>query len=137
MKFTPGGASSVFVSTGMPAAQGLAFDSAGSLYVSYAFPAGNIGKFSPTGTGLGIFASGMVNPNGMAFDSAGNLYTANFEFGGYIEKLTPGGAGSVFTTGLSFPLFIAIQVPEPSTLAILVLGLPALLVFRRASATHY
>jgi hypothetical protein len=70
----------------------------------------------------------------MAFDSAGNLYTANFEFGGYIEKLTPGGAGSVFATGLSFPLFIAVQVPEPSTWALLGLAIPTVLAFRRRKA---
>jgi DNA-binding beta-propeller fold protein YncE len=104
----------------------LAFDSAGNLYDSYG-PAGTIGRFSLTGTGLGIFASGLLNPVGVAFDSAGNLYATNFtSSNGYIEKLTPGGAGSVFATGLSWPVFVAIQVPEPSTWAVLVLGLPAL-----------
>ena len=51
MQFTPCGAGSVFANTGLNSPQGLAFDSAGNLYV--ANPVSDaILKFSSTGTAL-------------------------------------------------------------------------------------
>jgi DNA-binding beta-propeller fold protein YncE len=134
-KFTPGGVGSVFVATGLSYPFGLAFDSAGNLY------AGNMGngtieKIAPDGT-ASLFASttGSTSPQGLAFDSAGNLYVAlhpNYT----IEEFTPGGVGSVFaSTGSILPNFLAIeQVPEPSALALLSLGLTGLLALRRRPA---
>ena len=53
---------------------GMAFDSAGNLYVSD-FSAGNIDKYDSNGNFLGTFVSGLTgNPESLAFDSAGNLY---------------------------------------------------------------
>jgi sugar lactone lactonase YvrE len=86
-----------FASTGLSQPQGLAFDSAGNLYVANA---GNntIEEFTPGGVGS-VFASGaaLSTPVGLAFDSAGNLYVANAG-NNTIEKFTPGGVGSVFAS---------------------------------------
>ena len=73
----------------------------------------------------------------------GNLFVANAG-DNTIEKFTPDDIGSVFaSTGVNGPRFLAFtddagvplklanQVPEPSTWALLALGLPALLGFRR------
>ena len=130
-RFTAGGVGSVFANTGLSQPYGLAFDSAGSLYVANA---GNntIVKFL-TGGGATVFANTGLNvPTGLAFDSAGNLYAANGN-NNTIEKFTPGGVGSFFATGPNDPSLIAIQVPEPSTFAILSIGIPALLALRRRS----
>jgi probable HAF family extracellular repeat protein len=102
-KFTPGGVESVFVSSGLTTPLGIAFDSAGNLYVAnYIYLGGTITKITPGG-GSSVFASsGMNGPMGLAFDSAGNLYVANYN-GGHIEKFTPDGVGSVFASGLASP----------------------------------
>ena len=105
-RFTPGGVGSVFGNTGSNRPEGLAFDSAGNLYVAY----GNtIGKFTPGGIGS-VFAtnSGLSSPQGLAFDGAGNLYAANAN-NSTIEKFTPSGVASVFATnsGLSSPRGLA------------------------------
>lgn len=135
-RFTPDGVGSVFASTGGNDPQGLAFDSAGNLYVAYGGTS-TIERFSPDGADLGIFASsGLLGPAGLAFDSVGNLYVANFgslDNTGYIERFTPDGVGSTFAAGSSWPGFIAI-IPEPSTWALLGLYLPAFLAFRRRKA---
>jgi hypothetical protein len=63
-------------------------------------------------------------PEGLAFDSSGNLFVAIFG-SNMIEKFTPGGTGSVFETGTSSPVFLALRpaaVPEPSSLALGILG---------------
>ena len=82
---------------------------------------------------------------GLAFDSAGNLYAANVGSDSII-KFNLSGVGSVFADGndgvsrpdyLAFtddagvPLKLANQVPEPTTGAMLTIGFPALLGFRR------
>src|SRR2546430_7187188 len=69
-KFTPNGARTTFA-VGLNYPQGLAFDSAGSLFV----PDGNaIYKFS-LGDGVRTtFASRLSSPVALAFDSAGNLF---------------------------------------------------------------
>jgi sugar lactone lactonase YvrE len=145
VKYTPGGVGSIFASTGLSDPTGLAFDSAGNLYVANV---GNstIEKFTPGGVGS-VFASNefgsigvgsgtpiimdLSNPEGVAFDSAGNLYAANAG-NGTIEEFTPDDVGSLFASGLNNPSFIAIvPAPEPSTLALLTLGLPSLLAIRR------
>lgn len=85
---------------------GLAFDSAGNLFVAtggYGIP---IEKYTPGGVGS-IFASGLSLVSGIAFDGAGNLYEANYG-DGTIGKFTPGGVGSIFSpanyhvSGLAF-----------------------------------
>ena len=107
-KFTPSGVASVFAAdpgdgSVLCGPEGLAFDSAGNLYV--ANDGGWIEKFTPNGTPSLFVAdpgdgSVLNNPFGLAFDSAGNLYAAN-NFGGdngfgTIEKFTPNGTPSLF-----------------------------------------
>ena len=104
MRFTAGGVGSVFANAG-PQPLGLAFDSAGNLYVG--MPSANtIVKFSSTGTNLGVFASSGANPYALAFDSVGNLYVANAG-DNTIAKITPGGVSSVFAAGLNYPSGLA------------------------------
>jgi sugar lactone lactonase YvrE len=79
---------------------GLAFDSAGDLFVSDD-GTGNIYKFTPGGA-RSIFANLPNYPHGLIFDSAGNLYVANFVLGS-ITKITPSGAQSTFASGLAGP----------------------------------
>ena len=88
----------VFASTGFSSLSGLAFDSAGNLYVANwdnnHDPFGNswIQKFTPSGVGS-VFATGLNFPQGLVFDSADNLYVANAS---WIVKITPGGVRSNF-----------------------------------------
>jgi PEP-CTERM motif len=92
--------------TGLPAVNGLAFNSAGDLFVSSftysvrprpGLNTGIIYEFSPGGV-KSIFASGLGGPSALAFDSAGNLFVAN---GTIVDEYTPGGARSTFATGMA------------------------------------
>ena len=147
-KITPNGVSSLFASSGNGYPAGLAFDSAGNLYAAnYAvYGTGNyftIDKFTAGGTRSLFASSGLSQPWGLAFDDAGNLYVGN-NGNGSVGKFTPDGVGSVFASyedGLNGPTFPAFTndagvpllqpggrlVPEPSTLVMISLGLPALL----------
>ncbi len=100
---------------------GLAFDSKGNLYVD----SSNDGNILNLSKGTRV-ASGLDFPIGLAFDSGGNLYVAN-SGNGTIDEFNTNGVETVFASGLSSPQFIAIQVPEPATWALLVLGVAALL----------
>jgi sugar lactone lactonase YvrE len=97
-ELTPGGVQSTFAS-GLSQAGGLAFDSAGNLFVSDS-GSGNIYEYTPDGT-RSTFAS-VSAPNAMAFDSAGNLFVA-CDGPGYIYEFTPGGVQSTFASGLNWP----------------------------------
>jgi len=107
-KFTSNGASSTFAS-GLDGPEGLAFDSAGNLFMA---AEGNIYKFTPGGART-TFASGVSLSYlyGLAFDSAGNLFVANPGAGnagsGNIYKFTPGGVRSTFASGLNRPVSLA------------------------------
>jgi sugar lactone lactonase YvrE len=83
---------------------GLAFDSAGNLYVSLNID-NTIREVTPSGV-VSTFASTDLNrPKGLAFDASGNLYASNFNT---IEKFTPAGVPSLFAnSGLSVPLGLA------------------------------
>src|ERR1017187_9095405 len=136
-QFTPGGSRSTFAS-GLRYPTGLAFDSAGSMFLSQGSPtypngSGTITKFTTNG-GSVVFASGNLGnlPYGLAFDSAGNLYLASAS----IQKFTPDGTRTIFGVGMDSPQFLAFQpVPEPSSLALLAFGSVALagLLRRRRS----
>lgn len=108
-EITPGGAESVFAS-GMSYPVGLAFNSAGDLFVGNSAnnngESGNITEIAPNGTQT-TFASG-VDPQGIAINSAGNLFQVDYRSGNVYEY-TPKGVQSTFATGFSFPLSAAVN----------------------------
>jgi DNA-binding beta-propeller fold protein YncE len=85
---------------------GLAFDTAGNLYVSSDAPVYKIMKVTPDGT-VSIFTrAGLRCPHGIAFDPNGNLYVAN-ACANTIQKFTPDGRGTEFANaddGLDQPV---------------------------------
>ncbi len=103
-EFTTNGTQSVFASGLSGDEEGLAFDSAGNLFVS---DAGNnaIYKFTTNGV-QSTFASGLNTPRGLAFDSTGNLFQADAGSGN-IYKFTPAGVRSTFASGLGWPMSLA------------------------------
>ncbi len=121
VKINSSGTITVFASSGIdePSAAGLAFDSAGNLYVSnYSYDNngnGTIEKFNSSGVGT-LFANVSSYPQGIAFNTAGVLFDS---FGGGNIGMIPGGyfydAGPT-PIGLAFDkngnLYLAIQVPE-------------------------
>jgi hypothetical protein len=127
LKLDSSGNGTVFANSGFNRPTGLAFDNSGNLYVANADPSpsgGYILKFDSSGNGT-VFATGLSNPEGLAFDSNGNLYVANVYS---IMKFDSSGNGTVFAnSGLDWPYFIAVQVPEPATGVLLGLGAGVLL----------
>lgn len=92
-------------SVGMNAPKGMAFDSAGNLFVANP-DTGRIFKFAPDGR-RSTFASGLNHPYGIAFDPNGNLFVADAEDkGGQVLKFTPNGQRSTFASELVKPLFL-------------------------------
>ena len=87
LEFTPGGSQSTFASGLSP--YGLAFDSAGDLFVA-SIGSGNIYEFTNgVATEMSTFASGLPYPIALAFNSAGNLLVTTYY--GNIFEITPGG----------------------------------------------
>jgi DNA-binding beta-propeller fold protein YncE len=109
---------------------GLAFDSSGNLYASNA-NTGTISEITPNGT-ISQFASGLNGPRGLAFDSTGNLFVAN-NSAGTISEISPTGIVSQYASGLSGPEFLTVQVPDPASVGILVVGLVGLMMRRRST----
>jgi len=103
LKFTWDGVQSTRAS-GLHQPQGLAFDSAGNLFVSdlsTSVTGSVIYKFKPTGVAGSIFASGLDVPIDLAFDKSGNLFVADYG-SGHIYKLKPDGGRTIFAS-LSAP----------------------------------
>jgi DNA-binding beta-propeller fold protein YncE len=95
---------------GLSSPVGLAFDSAGNLFVANA-GTNSILKFTPEGVRT-TFASDLADPAGLAFDSTGNLFVAagrsdGFSRPGEIYKFTPGGVRTTFASGLYSPIALA------------------------------
>ena len=128
---TPGGAVSTFA-TSLTDSFGLAIDKSNNVYVG----SGDIvDKITPTGT-KSLYAtlptSGLM---GMAFESNGNLLVGS-ENSGDLYQITSGHVVSTYATGVDIPTFLAdpsvtLPVPEPSSLALAILGCPLLLAARR------
>ena len=119
-EITPSGSVSTFATMDSP--EGLAFDGNGNLYAS-SLDDGTITKITPSGN-KSIFATGVVGPIGIAFDSGGNLFVAEHTLIGSIAEVSPSGVVTtlVASTG-GDPNWIAIPVPEPSSLTLITLAL--------------
>ena len=108
-EITPGGVQSIFAS-GLSSPNGLAFDSAGNLFVTdytVAIGSGSILKFTP-GAVRTTFASGLSGPVGLAFDRAGNLFVTDGgdivgPGHGHVYKFTPDGVRSTLASGFITP----------------------------------
>src|ERR1043165_1311145 len=78
-------------------AKGMAFDSAGNLYVTHWFApdlstGNNIEVFTPNGIFAGYFGSGFdCNPTSLVFDSAGNAYVGQADCSGKVLKFDQAG----------------------------------------------
>jgi len=101
-KFTTSG-TSVFAS-GLEFPTGLAFDSAGDLFVADT-TAGDIYEYTPAGV-RSTFATGLTRPSQLAFNSSGNLFVTD-RIGAEITEITPGGVKSTFATGVMNPYGLA------------------------------
>ena len=90
------------------AANGLAFDSNGNLYVAYPNITTNLIKYSSTGTFLFSIATGLVYAQGVAVDHAGNVYVGDAS-ANKIEKFSSTGSdlGTFASSGLSAPRGLA------------------------------
>ncbi len=102
IQITPGGVQSTNVS-GLNSPTGLAFDSAGDLFVlEYQPENGAIIKITPSG-GQSPFTSGLYYPSALAFNSASNLFVAGLDgaLQGYIFEFKPGGGESTVASGFS------------------------------------
>lgn len=87
---------------------GLAFDSAGDLYVANS-GSNQILEYNPSLQQIDVIGSGLSKPNRLAFDGVGNLYVSN---GGNnsVTAYAPQNRHALFriiTTGLDFPLGVA------------------------------
>ena len=102
LKFAPDGSMSVFADSGLFQPKGLAFDSAGYLYVGDAAN-DTVFRYASSGTRVAFAQISMSGPRGMAFDDAGYLYIANSRLN-TIERFAPNGTHSTFaSTGLNNP----------------------------------
>jgi hypothetical protein len=91
---TPTAPSSRPVDTGQGGfTTGMAFDSAGRLYVTK-FSANTVSRFSNSGAVLGLFGSGYEGPKSIAFHSADNAYVGNVGNGGKEGSRTVGWRGA-------------------------------------------
>ena len=102
-KFTPGGGQTVFAS-GVGAAGGLAFDSAGNLFVAD-YSTGRISRIAPNGV-TSTFAQLSGGAVGLTIDASGNLFVGNM-VNGTITEISPGGVSRLFASGLNEPTALA------------------------------
>jgi sugar lactone lactonase YvrE len=98
-----------FVS-GLSFAVGLAFDTAGNLFVADS-GSGSILKLTPGGA-RSTFVSGLDGPEGLAFDKAGNLFVTDGGSiagpgHGHLYKFTPNGVRSILGSGFISPNALA------------------------------
>jgi hypothetical protein len=115
---------------------GVAVDDAGFVYISSLY--GGVRKYSSAGALINgsLIANSYNSGIGLAYDGQGSLLVAN-NFGGgggnIIGKYTTTGAvvDADFITGLNNPVAIAVLVPEPTSAALLGVGLVSLLTSRR------
>lgn len=89
---------------------GLAFDSAGNLFVANLNDGqptgGTVVKITPGGV-QSIFATGFFDPSGLAIDAMDNVYVANSAGSSMITKITPEGVSSSFAGNVGNPYGLA------------------------------
>jgi sugar lactone lactonase YvrE len=107
-KFTPGGVRSTFAANPLEFPVGLAFDSAGNLYVGDGGGNDGVYRFTPNGIVTTNFYHTSTGPYGIAFDNAGDMF-ATIDASGSIYEFTNGieTEQGIFTSGLSSPLGLA------------------------------
>jgi DNA-binding beta-propeller fold protein YncE len=107
-QITPSGAVSTFIATGQNYPYGLAFNSAGDLFVANSIDdlgtGGYVTEITPAGVQSTI-PSG-PDPKGLAFNSAGDLFETDYHSGN-IYEYTPGGVLSIFATVTPAPQAMA------------------------------
>lgn len=139
---TPAGVVTTLNTTAIARPYGLAVDSSGNLYVASGnstiyevAPSGAVSTFINGGAGLN-------GPTGLAFDGCGNLYVANYANDdttpglGFISEYSSTGQliNASVASSFSDPEFLAIAVPEPTSMTLLLLaGVPLLGRRRRAA----
>ena len=98
------------ITTGLANATGIAFDSAGNMYVAndngFGATSGYVLKITTGGT-ESIYASGLNYPEGMAFNASGDLYVCNGNPSSSIVEIKPGDVQSTFASDLNGPNCIA------------------------------
>jgi sugar lactone lactonase YvrE len=103
-EYTPGGARTTFA-TGLNYPQGIAFNSAGDLFVANTAqngPGGYISEILPDGT-QSTFATGL-DPIAVAVNSVGDVFAADYRAGN-IDEYSPSGVFlSTFASGFSYPI---------------------------------
>src|SRR5207253_1853205 len=109
---------------GLPYAAGLAFDSAGNLFVTDSggiYGYGHIYKFTPGGVRT-TFASGLAAPAGLPFAGAANLFAGarndRLAPAATLYKCTPGGMRTTFASGMVAALAFQPTLPPAPTAAI-------------------
>lgn len=97
-----------FLGSGMSGPNGLAIDSADTLYESDYYR-GTVTRVTQAGQ-VSNYASGFSGPAGLAFDYAGNLYCAEYE-NHQLSRIPPGGGSRqpFVTQGLRNPVWPAID----------------------------
>jgi hypothetical protein len=112
---------------------GLAFDSAGDLFSEVTVAPSTVLYKYTSGGSRSIFAPASPRFVGLGTDSSGDLFGAAGIQG--IYEYTPGGALSLAVAPIGVGADfndVAIQTPEPSSLAVTLVGLFAFGVFRRS-----
>jgi streptogramin lyase len=138
-RITPSGMRTT-IASGLYDPFGLAFDASGNLFVADE-GSGKVFKFSPSFSKTTFATLSTVSePLGIAIDGAGNIFVSEYNLGN-IDKFTPSGTKSLFATGTpSNPqgsAFLAFApVPEPTSLALVVLGVICMVACSASRATR-
>ena len=106
-KVSPGGAPAP-IATGLNAAQGVAVDAVGNVYIADT-GSGNVLKISANGAAPIAVATGLTAPRGVAVDESGNVYISDAGTGNIVEVPATGGAQINVATGLSKPAGVAVD----------------------------